>query len=229
MDRLKQLQQRIDELNIKERGLIMLAAILCCYMLWDSYLIMPQAEETRQMQGRITNLNKQILALRQQSAAIVTRSSEDPDAENKKKLEQLKDQHSIADKALNEATEHLIPSELMSRVLEDVLLKSSNLRFVSMKGLGVTPLIQPGEAGDSRATTTQSDKEEKTVIGAFKHGLQISFEGEYMDVLAYLQALEALDWSFFWHSVDYKVGEYPRATVTVTVYTLSLQDGWIDV
>lgn len=232
MDKLKQLLSRIDELNINERGLILLGIVLTCYLMWDHFLMQPLDRESVSLQQKIVNRNSEILALKQQSAAIVTRSTADPDAVSKKTLLSLKRLHQQADQALNDATEHLIAADMMAHVLEDMLLKTRGLKFISMKGLGVAPLIEPLKDQQSGQVQTASDPggaEKNSVIGAFKHGLQLQFEGGYNETMDFLKALEGLDWSFFWHSVEYSVGEYPRARVTITVYTLSLKDGWIDV
>ncbi len=230
MDKIKQQLLRIDELNIKERGLILLSIVLACYMMWDTLLMQPLDLESVSLQQKIDNRNKEILALKQQIAAIVIRSTEDPDADSKQTLASLAISHQQADQALNQATEHLIAADRMALVLEEMLLKTSGLRFVSMKGLGVAPLIEPTRAEQSTTNQTAAAEGEKTsVIGAFKHGLQIQFEGGYQETLNYLKALEQLQWSFFWHSVDYSVEQYPTGMVTITVYTLSLKNGWIDV
>jgi len=45
--------------------------------------------------------------------------------------------------------------------------------------------------------------------------------------LEYLQKLEQLPNKFYWHRFDYQVLEYPKAQVSINIYTLSTQQWWI--
>jgi MSHA biogenesis protein MshJ len=54
----------------------------------------------------------------------------------------------------------------------------------------------------------------------YKHGLTLTLKGSYFDVLDYLHAVEESPWHFFWERLEYRVGHYPEAEVTLRVYTL---------
>ena len=43
----------------------------------------------------------------------------------------------------------------------------------------------------------------------------------------YLQKLEQLPWKFYWQHFDYEVQQYPRALITLNIYTLSTSKWWI--
>ena len=64
---------------------------------------------------------------------------------------------------------------------------------------------------------------------AYKHGLRIEFEGDYMTTLDYIRGLESLELRFLWDSLEFQVEEYPRSRVSITVFTLSLDQDWIGV
>ena len=63
----------------------------------------------------------------------------------------------------------------------------------------------------------------------YRHGLQLELEGSYLATLAYLKALQALPWEFYWDEVRLQVDKYPTAKITIVVHTLSLTEGWIGV
>jgi MSHA biogenesis protein MshJ len=63
----------------------------------------------------------------------------------------------------------------------------------------------------------------------FRHGPRIRFQGDYLQTLSYLQALEALSWRFVWDSVSLSVTEHPESEVTITVYSMSLGEPWMGV
>jgi len=54
------------------------------------------------------------------------------------------------------------------------------------------------------------------IPGIYQHGLNLVFEGGYLNALHYLQTLESLPWGLFWDSVEFKVEKYPMARFTIT-------------
>ena len=53
-------------------------------------------------------------------------------------------------------------------------------------------------------------------------------EGRYLDVLAYLEALEALPWHFYWRRLELTATSYPTNRVRVELGTVSMGSEWID-
>ena len=52
---------------------------------------------------------------------------------------------------------------------------------------------------------------------------------DYLDVLAYLHALESLEWRFYWRLLELESTAYPRNRVRIELSTLSLDKDWIGV
>ncbi|MEA2079096.1 MAG: hypothetical protein U9P00_04430 [Pseudomonadota bacterium] len=50
-------------------------------------------------------------------------------------------------------------------------------------------------------------------------------EGAYLDLLHYLQELEAMPWKFFWQKVGFQTTEHPQAETRLRLYTLGAQHG----
>jgi MSHA biogenesis protein MshJ len=59
--------------------------------------------------------------------------------------------------------------------------------------------------------------------------VDITVGGGYLDVLAYLERLEALDERLGWVMVDYDAGQWPDGTARIRVRTLSLEPAWLGV
>jgi len=111
----------------------------------------------------------------------------------------------------------------MLEALRDVLNKQQGLRLVSMRNLPVTSLATP--SGDTKAA------ESKPVAsgGPYVHSLELVVEGSYLDVLRYLQSVEALPWRFYWQVLELKTTEYPLNRVRVRLNTLSMDKEWLGV
>ena len=77
--------------------------------------------------------------------------------------------------------------------------------------------------------TNSNDNNETREPLLFAHDAEIAIRGGYMDVLAYLETLEAMDARLGWVLLDYDVSEYPHNEIRVRVRTLSLDRAWLGV
>ncbi|MDH5190949.1 MAG: type II secretion system protein M [Gammaproteobacteria bacterium] len=220
-DRLEKLITRIDAFNQRERIMLLAAVIVCIYVIWDSVLLRPLEEDKKSAMSEIQSLNNQVSGLEIQINSIMQQNKVDPDKANKSALEKLKQDISVIDDKLKNATLGLITPRQMPKVLEDVLHKSKNIKLVRMESIPAVSLIEPKESN-----TVQSASES---AGIFRHGLLMEIEGGYLDTLAFLQSLEKLEWKLYWDAIEFKTEKYPTAKVIIKVYTLSLDKGWIGV
>ena len=62
----------------------------------------------------------------------------------------------------------------------------------------------------------------------FAHGFEMALSGNYFQTLSFLQHLEKMS-GFYWQALDYEVEDYPNATITLQLNTLSLEEDWIGV
>lgn len=121
----------------------------------------------------------------------------------------------------------LIGAAEMLPLLEQLLKQHSGLRVRALQSLGRTVL---GEAGPSSAapaaSATGAGNAASPVI--YRHGVELSIEGSYADLLSYLQALEALPQQLLWGSLQLKVEQYPQVLLTLRLHTLSLESAWVE-
>lgn len=220
MNRLQDLLARVDALTLKERVLVLTAATLVLYASWQALLMDPQSARQRALLASIERQQEEIAALQAQAEAVVRRSQADPDVPNRALRERYTRRLTELDARLAETAADVIAPERVAEVLEGVLRRSGGLLVLEVRGLGAEPLLAESEpAGEGP----------QLAAGAYRHGVRISFRGGFHDTLAYLEALEALPWKFFWDRIDYRVEDYPRARASIVVYTLSLDARWIGV
>ena len=60
-----------------------------------------------------------------------------------------------------------------------------------------------------------------------RHGVEVVLQGSYADMVQYMQALQAMPTRVFWGKAQLAADTYPGATLTLTLYTLSMDDTWI--
>lgn len=211
------LENRINNLTLRERGILFLAVTLVLYLLWGALLSSPLEKRQRALLGQIKTLRSEITTLDQQAVAIVERHNLDPNADERRQLAQLQGGIDVARRQLEQAISGLIEPQQMARALESVLAQQKSLQFVRIENLGAEPLLR------------EQDDETLNEAGIYKHTMRLEMQGSFANTLAYLRALEKLDWQFRWDEVDLTMLDYPTARVIVTVHTLSMQRGWLGV
>ncbi len=133
-------------------------------------------------------------------------------------------------------TAGLMPAAKMRGVLEELLRSQANLRLLSLHSFS-EPLQLPAVASASASATAPAPapgspaSAGEAPLTLYKQGLKLSLEGGYFDLLSYLQAIQASGWRLHWDSIDYQVGKEAGApaTITLVLYTLSREAGWIGV
>lgn len=66
-------------------------------------------------------------------------------------------------------------------------------------------------------------------VSLYRHGVQLTVEGSFADLMAYVQALEAMPQRVLWGSVGFKVEQYPKAALTLQLYTISRERSWLEI
>lgn len=233
LDQVNRLIARIDDLTLRERAMVFGGLLTLLFLGWYAYLMEPLFNEETFLLSELDKKRAQFQALNDQFVLLTQRQGQDPDEANRKKLAELRAEEARLKEELDSATSHLVSSEVMPDLLRRVLNKSEGLSLVKLNGLGSVPLVPPTAAPEKegKAAAAQSVKEPVAENGelasAYKHGMQIQFTGDFFATLNYMRKLEQLEWGFFWESVDFTVAEYPGASASIRVFTLSLNPNWI--
>lgn len=221
-------QSKVNALAVRERGLLLLASIAVLYLLWDGLLQGHLDRDTARLKSIINERQTELKALKTEELTLNLLVNIDPDATKKRKIESLKSEINALDEALSELSHGLVGAGNLAKVLEDVLLQGTSLKLLKVKTLPVQALelsianVESGVADNDGAILA-------TGAGVYKHSVVVEVEGEYFELLAYLESLEQLPWRFYWDQLNYQVSNYPNAVIEVRVYTLSAEEGLIGV
>ncbi len=217
----EELCQRLDALSQRERLLVVVALLGVITLLWYTLLIEPLAMRRQKNVEQAASARTLLTALEQEQAARIAASSQDPDAENRRQAALLQNEVAQLDKRLAALTGELITPRQMAAVLEEMLTRRRGLSLIRLENLPSEPLLEQPAADPPADPTLQRN--------LYRHPLRIELAGSYLEALAYLQALENLPRKVYWQDLKISVEEYPQARIRVTIYTLSLKEGWIGV
>jgi MSHA biogenesis protein MshJ len=224
-------RERLDAMSLRERVLIflMLAGVLVALAVTSA--LDPLLAQQKQLSQKLAQTQAQIAAMEAQMSALVEASKFDPDAGNKLRLAQLEAQRNSAYGALANTQQELVSADRMTQMLQDLLVKNTRLKLLGIKTLPVTSLLEPKKsaAADSKTALLAQDSAPVAALGLYRHGVEISVEGSYPDLLAYLAALERLPWRVYWSEANLSAQAYPTSRLTLTLFTLSLDKTWLSV
>jgi MSHA biogenesis protein MshJ len=82
-------------------------------------------------------------------------------------------------------------------------------------------------ASPAKAPATAPGVSPKPGSLLYRHGVEVTVRGSYMDMIDYMNALETLPTQLFWGGARLEVEDYPTARLTLTMYTLSLDSKWL--
>jgi MSHA biogenesis protein MshJ len=232
VDKIKQLEEKVDSLTVRERAMILLGVLAVIYFAWDIFFMRPLDVQHTRMAAQLETKRAELGGMNIQLRDAIAARQVDPDAENRIKLESLRNEIAALDQDIRATTRQLIDPARMTEFLRTVIHQIGGLTLTSLQGLGVSPLLTVD--GGARRSETAADpgtsaepRANGDLAGAYRHGMRIRFRGDYLTTLAYLRTLESLEWDFFWDSAVFEIGEYPEGETTITIHTLSLAADWI--
>jgi MSHA biogenesis protein MshJ len=217
---------RIDAMSLRERCLIFVAAAALLLFSLQAMLFSPLFERQKILSQRIVEQSNKISGI---DAEIVKNRADqqvDPDRIARSRLQQLQQEMLQLQSAMRNVQTVLVPPDKVASTVEAVLKAHGRLRLLSLKTIsanspGMASVVQPGLAGQVSPAPAPA----QGLI--YRHGVQIVVRGEYPDLLAYLQALEALPTHLIWGDARLSVDGYPNSVLTLSLYTLSLDSQWM--
>ena len=216
---------RFDKLSLRERVFVAAALLAGIIALWDTVLMQPlRADKAR--------LSQEIAGYQDTLGNIEDPDAADPRRAALTRATELQTQTLAVDSQLSSTAAGFVPAERMVEVIHDVLSRQKGLRLVSLRNLPVTGLVQPTEPSAdavSAAAAPATGAPAVTDIGPYIHPIELVIEGDYADVLTYLEALEALPWKFRWKTLDLSTKQYPVNRVRIELSTLSMDKTWLGV
>jgi MSHA biogenesis protein MshJ len=233
--RLERWALRFDALSLRERAAVFAAVAVLLVFLANTLVIQRQRTSSHQLTELIDSEKSQLSAYEVQVKALEQAKTMDLDAANRDRLQRAQQQLSQLDTELAAEQNGLVGADQMPILLQDVLRRQSGLHLVELRALPVMPLI-PRPAKDDKAAKPAVETAAPAAADAnsaarniYKHGFELTVRGSYPDFVQYLAQLERLPMRMYWSKVALNADDYPDVTLTVTVYTLSLDKAWLTV
>lgn len=178
------------------------------------------------------------IAQQQVQMAMLKAQNIDPDAANRRRLAQAKQELTAVSARLASFEAGMVPPARMQAFLEGLLAGNRAIELLGLKTLpatqvGAALLTEKADASVGAAAQPAKDKPAQggaapvAAEGIYQHGIELRLAGGYNDLLNYLAEVERMPQRVMWNSIVFTVDKYPRNVVTLRVYTLSFDRNWL--
>ena len=219
------LSAKLSALNQRERILVFLAVIVSSFLLLQSLLLNPTLDQMHQSQNEISTDEATIANLKQKLIEYNSQKIIDPDAQSKDKISHLQFLLQEKNQQLNGIQTTLVNPDKMPDVLRGLLQKNGKLKLIQLKTLPVSGLLDSKTVVIDEHIKSNNNGD----LPIFKHGVEITIEGRYLDLLDYVNTLEQLPWHLLWSKANLDANNSLQNQLKLTVYTLSLDKAWLSI
>lgn len=217
--------EKIDGRVFRERLLIFLTLLALIFLLWNFLVQSGFDRERDALQVEADKISIERQALETQMSTLALAMASDPAIAKTNTIRKLNTDISDVEARLSGLSQGLISAEQLPKVLEEVLLRTSSVKLLQVRTLAATEL-------QLLTATPEANNENKPAVdgtGVYKHGVLIRVAGNYSQLIQLMTEIEALQWKFYWESLDYTVTQYPNAEIDIRVFTLSSEEGLLGV
>ena len=227
---LQQYARKFERLSLRERLMVFGASVLAAVFVIFAVAIDPAQTRSRTLTLQMQNQKEEIATLEAQRARLAGPGAEG-DALLRARREEVTRRIGEADDTLKSLHKSLVPAQRVNLLLHDVLRAEPGVQLVSLRTLPVMPLLpEPPQTPTSQSAPPPAAAKRDFIVGnVYKHGVEITLRGSYVDLYNYLARLEKSAWRMFWSRARLNAESHPRLTMTVTLYTLSLDKAWMEV
>lgn len=234
---------KFEALNQRERWLVFGAVLVVVYAILNTLLLDPVLTHKKTLTNTIMADQAQIDTLNQQLSQYSQQAITDPDTQNKQHIAALQLNLQNLERQLSDLQTTLVSPEQIPELLRSLLQKNGNLKLIALNTLPTTGLLESTHAEKENSaqmasiqpTPTTQTLSEPYTAPVFKHGVEITLEGNYLDLLAYVSALEKTPWHVLWSKASLNAADaqpmplWPTNRLKLTVYTLSLDHTWLSI
>jgi hypothetical protein len=190
----------------RERGLAIGALLVGLAAAVEILVFTPQRAHQLQLTRELEAAKARLSHLEASAAELAS----DGDRRLQSRRQALRQRRDSAIAAISAAHVDLIEPPEMGRQLAAILARHPQLQIVSMKSSPAAPLIGAGGAGE-----------------IYEHELEVQVAGNYLELIAYLRALEQAPHRIYWRELDMKVDDQGVPLTRLTLFTLSKDATWL--
>ena len=233
----QQFALKFDALSVRERIMVFGASAALLIFMVVYLFVNPQLDKRKALADTIAQRQQAVAAIDAEMAQRMAAHAADPNLQDRVRLERIRQEVQQMRQALQSTQNGLVAPERIVPMLQQLLKQQASLRLVSLATLPSGAMGQGGHVASKAAASASAaapagqspaDAEPAQAPAVlYRHGVEIVLRGSYLDMVNYMDAVEAMPSHVFWGKLNMQVEQYPHATLSLTLYTLSLDEKWI--
>ncbi|MFC5460621.1 hypothetical protein [Massilia niabensis] len=226
-DAFIRLAARIDALSLRERVLVFGAVAAGVVFLAFFFGLKPMFAKQEALRRQIVQQQNHIEGIDSEVRVTVEASQVDPDAPAREKLAAVRAQTEALAGSLRAMQNGLVAPERMAPLVDAILRANGRLQLVSMRTLAAEPIVaaQPSVPAAAGAAVTPAPAPAEALL--YRHGVEVTVRGNYLDMIGTMAALESMPTQLFWGRARLEAETWPSSRLTLNLYTLSLDAKWM--
>jgi MSHA biogenesis protein MshJ len=220
--------QRYNAYTLRERAMVGVAVLAGAGFLVYTLALSPHLDAQDKFARQLAQQQQDAAALR---ASIQEMSSQagNPDAAMQARLADLRQQMSGIEEKYRAIEHKLVPPHKVAPLLQTMLERNHGLRLVALRTLPPRGLMEAeSEVAPAKAPAAGAEPAPRLNPGIYRHAVEITVQGGYRELLAYLAQLERAPQQLYWNKASLRA-DYPSSTLTLVVFTLSTERTWLSV
>lgn len=234
---------RVEALQPRERIMAFGAVLVVVVYLASAVVFGPLARKEAALKSTLRQQTVTIDGIDADIAAKARAYANDPNDALRKRLGEVRAETARTSEELRTMQKGLVPADRIAPLLETILRANGRLKLVSLKTLPATtlsdaapatpaaaPALTPAPAVAPPGVVTPGVATPVVVKAPdllYRHGVELTVRGSYLDMVDYMHALETLPTQLFWGKAQLDAEDYPNVRLTLTLYTLSLDPKWM--
>ncbi len=234
----RRLTRRFDARSRRERMVMLVAVAAVAFWLADKLWVTPAFERSRAAGVRLAQAGADLASLRAEAAKLQALGVEQ-ERQLSADLAQWRQRVDGEAAALRAYEDSLVRADRMVELLEQMLPRHGRIKVRELRSLGRADLLAPAGSPAApgvvpgvvpvQAAASSPGAAPGQGGAVYRHGVEITLEGGWSDLLQYLQALETMPRHVLWGGLSMKVEQHPTVVLTLRLYTLSLDRGWLEI
>lgn len=208
---------KVESLLLRERVIVFVLAVFGLIYLVYVLLLNPILIKQKELSKQVAQQQEKMKTLQSQIQIAIQAKKDDENSPLRGRLKELKQQLLTLDERLQSSGSRMVEPSEISRMLEQLMNKNGKLQLVTLRNVSAIPVL------------AQNKKNKTVQKQVFRHGVEITLRGSYLDLLQYLAAVEQAPVQIYWSDVSLKVDKHPDSELVLTLYTLSLDKVWLKV
>jgi MSHA biogenesis protein MshJ len=217
---------RVDAMTVRERLLIFAAVTVAVVAVLHTLLLDAELKKERRLSSAIAQRQGEIKSLEVQVQALARNPAANPDAVRRERLAEVKRLLAETERAIAGEERKFTAPEQMKQIVEEMLARNRGVQLLTLRTIATTSIADARAPAGSKPAAKAATPGERLI---YRHGMEVTVAGSYLELLRYLTDLERLPTQLYWSALELDAARYPSHTMKIVVYTLSLDPAWLNV